>query len=140
MNEPVPSRPPTAVDLLRAARLSALWLLVLLALLFRDLHEIATREYLELVMSRTVSDVLLLVAGVVLTLPILMVPLNLFLPRAWARPANLAVAVVMAVGFATNPPGDLDDGWFFAVELLGLAAIAWLAWRWPTPGARAGGT
>jgi hypothetical protein len=29
-----------------------------------------------------------------------------------------------------NPPGDLDDIWFFAVEILALLAIIGLAWTW----------
>jgi hypothetical protein len=115
----------------RAPILSALWIMVLVNMLFRDIHEIATREFLEVALLTDVPDLLLLVAGIVLSLAIAMIPLNRVLPRAWSRPANLVVAAIMVVGMATNPPGDLDDVWFAAVEILGLVAIAWLAWRWP---------
>ena len=74
---------------------------------------------------------LLLAAGVALSLAIAMIPLNRVLPRAWGRPANLVVVVVMVAGVASYPPGDLDDLWFAAVQIAGLAAIAWLSWRWP---------
>jgi threonine/homoserine/homoserine lactone efflux protein len=72
-------------------------------------------------------------------MPILMVPLNYLLPPVWSRRANLLVVLIMVVGIITNPPGDLDDYWFTALELVGLVVIAWLGWRWrpevtpPTP-------
>jgi hypothetical protein len=123
----------------RASRLSALWVFVLLSMLFRDIHELANPEFVEQMLSQTVPESLLLVAGIILAMPIFMVPLNHLLPPVWSRRANLLVVLIIAVAIITNPPGDLDDYWFTALELVGLAAIAWLAWRWrpevtpPTP-------
>lgn len=132
MTEPAPAVPTFDTDTRRSSNLSALWILVLLSMLFRDVHELAKSEYLEEILGRAVPEELLLAAGIVLTLPILMVPLSTMLPRAASRPANLVVAAVMVVGIVANAPGDLDDYWFAAVQLLGLATIAWLAWTWPT--------
>jgi hypothetical protein len=99
-------------------------------MLFRDLHEFANPEFVEQLLSQTVPESLLLIAGIVLAMPIIMVPLNHLLPPVWSRWANLLVVLIIAVSFIANPPGDLDDYWFTALEVLGLAAIAWLAWRW----------
>ena len=123
----------------RASSLSALWIFVLLSMLFRDLHEFANPEFVELLLSQTVPESLLLVAGIIIAMPILMVPLNHLLRPIWSRRANMLVVLITVVGIITNPPGDLDDYWFTALELVGLGVIAWLAWRWrpeatpPTP-------
>jgi hypothetical protein len=114
----------------RASSLSALWVFVLLSMLFRDIHELANPEFVEQMLSQTVPESLLLVAGVILAIPILMVPLNHLLPPVWSRRANLLVVLIIAVAIITNPPGDLDDYWFTALELVGLVVIVWLAWRW----------
>ena len=114
----------------RASRLSALWVFVLLSMLFRDLHEFANPKFVEQLLSQTVPESLLLVAGIILAMPILMVPLNHLLPPVWSRRANLLVVFIIAVAIITNPPGDLDDYWFTALELVGLVVIARLAWRW----------
>ena len=114
----------------RASSLSALWVFVLLSMLFRDIHELANPEFVEQMLSQTVPESLLLVAGIILAMPILMVPLNHLLPPVWSRRANLLVVLIIAVAIITNPPGDLDDYWFTALELVGLGVIAWLAWRW----------
>jgi hypothetical protein len=112
----------------RASSLSALWVFVLLSMLFRDIHELANPEFVEQMLSQTVPESLLLVAGIILALPILMVPLNHLLLPVWSRRANLLVVLILAVAIITNPPGDLDDYWFTALELVGLGVIAWLAW------------
>jgi len=117
-------------NLRRATHLSALWVFVLLSMLFRDLHEFANPEFVEQLLSQTVPESLLLVAGIILAMPILMVPLNHLLPPVWSRRANLLVVFIIAVAIITNPPGDLDDYWFTALELVGLVVIARLAWRW----------
>lgn len=114
----------------RASSLSALWVFILLSMLFRDIHELANPEFVEQMLSQTVPESLLLVAGIILAMPILMVPLNHLLPPVWSRRTNLLVVLIIAVAIITNPPGDLDDYWFTALELVGLVVIAWLAWRW----------
>ncbi len=117
-------------DLRTASLLSSLWIFVLLSMLFRDVHEIPKKEFLEDALTRTVPEELFLAAGIILAMPILMVPLSKLLPQVWSRRANLLVVVILAIGIIANPPGDLDDYWFAALQYFGLAAIAWIAWRW----------
>ena len=61
-----------------------------------------------------------------------MIVLNRVLPSAAARWANAALAVVAIASMVANPPGDLDDIWFFVIEILALLAIIGLAWTWGT--------
>ena len=114
-----------------ASILSSLWVVVFLNMVFRDIHEIVTREFLEEALARTVSDELLLVAGIALEIPILMVVLAKLLPPLWSRRANMAVAVLTVPLVFANPPGDLDDIWFVGMQVLVLVAILWISWRWP---------
>ena len=103
----------------RASSLSALWVFVLLSMLFRDIHELANPEFVAQMLNQTVPESLLLVAGIILAMPILMVPLNHLLPPVCSRRANLLVVLIIVVAIVTNPPGDLDDYWFTALELAG---------------------
>ena len=109
--------------------LSALWIFVLLNMLFRDVHEFVGPGIEEL-MATDVADGVLLASGVVLTLFIAMIVLNRVLSVAAARWTNLAVSAVAIAGIVANPPGDPDDIWFFAVEMVALLAIIGLAWTW----------
>ena len=61
-----------------------------------------------------------------------MIVLNRVLPSGAARWANVTVSVVAIASMVANPPGDLDDIWFFVVEILALLAIISLAWTWRT--------
>ena len=45
----------------RASSLSALWVFVLLSMLFRDIHELANPEFVEQMLNQTVPESLLLV-------------------------------------------------------------------------------
>lgn len=118
------------------AKLSTLWIFVLLNMIFRDIHEIARLEYLEEMMTRNANGVqiteeMFLLAGILLEILILMVVLSRLLPYRLNRWANivagfLAVASIVLIGEIN----DLDDIFFAAVEVVALAFIIWSAWRW----------
>jgi hypothetical protein len=116
----------------RRGVLSSLWIFVLLNMLFRDIHEFLRPGAIEEFMAQEASEGLLLASGIVLSLMISMIVLNRVLSSGAARWANAAIAVVTIAGMLANPPGDLDDIWFFAVEILALLAIVGLAWTWRT--------
>ncbi len=116
----------------RRGVLSSLWIFVLFNMLFRDIHEFARPGWIEELMSMEVAEGLLLASGIVLSLFISMIVLNRVLPSTAARWANAALAVVAIASMVANPPGDLDDIWFFVVEILALLAIIGLAWTWRT--------
>lgn len=118
------------------ALLSTLWLFGLLNVIFRDIHELFRPGFLAEIMTGTVNGVamtegLLLQAGIMLEILIVMVPLSRLLPYSLNRWANIIVgilAIVYVIGSGTN---DLDDTFFAAVEVVTLAGIVWLAWKWP---------
>lgn len=112
----------------RGALLSSLWIFVLLNMLFRDIHEFARPGAIEEFMAQDVSETLLLAAGIVLSLIISMIVIARILPPRINRWVNLIVAIVVIGSMLSNPPGDLDDVWFMAVEVLGLLAIIGVAW------------
>lgn len=119
--------------------LSTLWLFVLLNMIFRDIHEIGTVEFLEQAMTgvfngTVITDELLLFAGIMLELPIAMVLFARILGYRINRVFNLITAVIMtAAVVSSNLAPDLDDMFFAAVEILALLFIIWTAWRWVNP-------
>ncbi len=115
----------------RKALLSTLWVFVLLNMLFRDIHEIFRPGAMEEYMSLTVSEGAFLAAAFGLELMIGMVVLSRVLPRRANRWANIGVSLVTLAAFSANLPRDLDDVAFMTFEVIGLAAIIWLAWSWP---------
>ena len=119
----------------RKALLSTLWLFVLLNMIFRDIHEMPFL-ILELIADPVkltqISNELMLVAGIVLEIPIVMVLLSRLLPYRINRWANIVAGVLTAVMIIANTTApDLDDIFFAAVEIVGLALILWYAWNLP---------
>ena len=110
--------------------LSALWLFILLNVIFRDLHEIAKKSHLEMLLASEVSDVLLFLVGFVIEIPIAMVLFSLLLSRRILRPLTIVAALVITVGMVSVPPTDLDDVFFLTIQLLAMIAIVWTVWRW----------
>lgn len=118
------------------ARLSTLWIFVLLNLLFRDIHELLRPGLLQEMMTGTVNGVqmtqgVLLAGGIMLEFLIAMVILSRVLEyraNRWANMIVSAVAIPLVVG---SGPKDLDDRFFATVEVVALVGIFWLAWKWP---------
>ena len=132
-----PIKKPAGIDI--KVLLSTLWLFVLLNMIFRDIHEIPTPEFLEQAMAGVfngtrVTDELLLFAGIVLELPIAMVLLSRILNYQLNRWLNISIAFIMIGAIISNNLApDLDDAFFAVVELIALFCIAWQAWRWSNP-------
>ena len=123
----------TTMERIRADRrgvLSSLWIFVLLNMLFRDMHEFARPGAIEEFMTLEVAEGVLLGSGIALSMFISMVVLNRVLPSLAARWANIIVGGVAIASMVAIPPGDLDDIWFFTVEVLALLAVIRLAWTW----------
>ncbi len=125
-------------------KLSALWLFILLNIVFRDLHQLVMPGFLETIMTgqfngMEITAELMLLGGVVVSVPISMVPLSLLLERRFARPVTFVAALITTVTMVPPAPIDLDDAYHFALQLVAMAAIVVIAWRWAqTPAA--GGT
>ena len=116
--------------------LSTLWIFVLLNMLFRDVHEIPKREFLEEALAGTfngmvITDMGMLVGGIMIEMLIVMVLFSRILPYSLNRWANIGVGLVVIVLLAMNNAApDLDDIFFAIVETVALVFIIGLAWRW----------
>ncbi|MEB3212921.1 MAG: DUF6326 family protein [Leptolyngbyaceae bacterium] len=115
------------------AKLSTLWIFVLLNVIFRDLHEFARPGFIEELMNGQVSEQMMLLAGIMIEVPIAMVLFSRLLPYGANRWANIIAAVILillATAYGTN---DLDDIFFLIVEIAALSFTIWSAWRWRNP-------
>lgn len=120
-------------------KLAALWLFILLNIIFRDLHQFVMPGFLETIMTgqfngMKITPELMLIGGVVVSVPISMVPLSLVLELRFARPLTFVAALITTVTMIPPAPIDLDDAYHLALQLIAMAAIVVMAWRWkPAP-------
>ena len=128
------NRKTTGMDM--KAKLSTLWIFVLLNVIFRDIHELFRPGLLEEMMTGTVNGVqmtegVLLVAGIMLEILIAMVILSRVLEYRVNRWANIIVGVIAIPLVIGIGPKDLDDMFFATIEVMALSLIIWYAWKWP---------
>ena len=119
--------------------LSVLWVFVILNFFARDIHELGRPGMLEQMMSGTIdgiviTEMLMLLGGVMIEIPILMTILALLLPHGINRWANIVVGLLtMAMIVSMNLQPDLDNVFFMGIQLIALIAIIGIAWQWHAP-------
>ncbi|OJJ22465.1 hypothetical protein BKI52_07225 [marine bacterium AO1-C] len=116
-------------------KLSALWLFILLNIIFRDIHQFTMKSHLEMLLTgyyngTKVTETIMLIGGIVLEIPIAMVLFSLLLKRKLNRPINIAAVVISFGLFMMELPSDMDDTFFKIIEMIGLGAIVVTAWKW----------
>ena len=117
------------------AKLSALWIFVLLNIIFADIHRLLKPGFLEEIMTGTIggtqiTEGLLLLAAIGLQIPIVMVLLSWVLKYRVNRWANIiAGAITIAFILGNRQPG-IDEIFFVAIEVVALLLIVWYAWKW----------
>ena len=126
----------TMTDLDKRTKLSSLWVFVFLNMIFRDLHELGRPGFLEEVMTGVVNGVqvtdgLMLIGGIMIAVPLLIIPLTQFLSPNANRLANLFMGILQIVSvIGVNRTPDLDDVFFAMIEIAVLLLILRLAWNW----------
>lgn len=120
--------------------LSALWLFILLNIIFRDIHQFVMKSHLEMLLTgyyngTRITEELMLLGAFFALVPISMVLLSLILERRWLRPVSVAAIALTLWPAMMSPPSDMDDVVHFVVGLLALAAITWIVWSWPADAA-----
>ena len=129
----------TINDLDKRAKLSSLWVFVFLNMIFRDLHQFGHAGFIEEMMTGVVNGVqitegLMLVGGVMIAIPLLMIPLIQFLNFKANRLTNLFIGVLQIVStIGNNMTPDLDDIFFLVIEIVALLLVIWYAWKWSNP-------
>lgn len=119
--------------------LSILWVFIVLNFFARDIHELGRPGMLAQMMSGTidgvvVTEMLMLLGGIMMEIPILMTVLALLLPRGVNRWTNIGVGLLtMIMIVAMNLQPDLDNVFFMGIQLIALFAIIRIAWRWQAP-------
>ncbi len=118
----------------KRALLSALWLFVLLNIIFRDLHEIVKAEFLADALNGVyngteVTEVMFLLGGLMIQVPIGAMLLTWVLPPRATQWGSIVVAPLFGLTLIGGP-GDLDDYLHLGLVVVALAAIVWQAWRW----------
>lgn len=111
--------------------LSILWIFIILIFFARNIHELGRPGTIDGVV---VTEILMLLGGVMIEIPILMTVLALLLPRGVNRWANIGVGfLTIAMIVAMNLQPDLDNVFFMGIQLIALIGIVGIAWRWRAP-------
>lgn len=113
--------------------LSALWVFLLMNIIFRDIHQFLSPGYLDWILAgemfgQQITDELLLYGGFAVEVMILMVLLPHFLPRRALRIVNTFAVLFTAALVLFTPPIDPDDVFFLIIGLATLLAILWFGW------------
>ncbi len=122
----------------RKAILSALWMFVMLNIIFADIFTFMSPGFLKGLMTGYAEQVqitpeLLLGFALVTEIPIAMVLLSRILKYGANRRANIIagiITIVYVVGGGSTAPHSL---FFIAVEVVSCLFIVWYAWTWPNP-------
>ena len=117
-------------------KLSALWLFILLNIIFRDLHQLGKKSFLEMLLTGTyngieITEELMLLGGVLAEVPIAMVLFSLLLNRRFGRPVTFVAAFITTATLVSSAPSDMDDVFHLVIKLAAMVAILWTAWMWP---------
>ena len=120
------------------AKLSALWMVFLFNIIFRDIHEFVEPGFIEEALTGTVNGNpvtahMLLLGGVMIEVPIAMVLLSRVLPYGANRWTNMIVAMLYGVLVPAFGTTDLDDTFHLIMEVAALSTVILSAWRWRNP-------
>ncbi len=121
--------------------LSALWVFLLMNIIFRDIHQFLSPGYMDWVLAgemfgQQITDELLLYGGFAVEVMILMVLLPHVLPRRALRIVNTFAVLFTTALVLFTPPIDPDDVFFLIISLATLLAILWFGWtRFAAPAA-----
>ena len=116
--------------------LSILWVFIILNFFARDIHELGRPGMLEQMMSGiidgvVITEMLMLLGGIMIEIPILMTVLALLLSHGINRWANIVVGLLtMVMIVSMNLKPDLDNVFFMGIQLIALIAIVGIAWQW----------
>ena len=126
------------------ARLSTLWIVVMLNVVLADILSFITPGALSDIMTGTpggiqISQELLLMFAILLEIPVAMIFLSRTLTYRVNRWANI-IACAVTIAFVVGGGSAYPHYYFFAaIEVACMVGIAWSAWKWPKSEAPEGG-
>jgi hypothetical protein len=119
-------------------KILTLWIFVFFNFIFRDIHEFGRPGLIQelttgVVNGVQITDFLLLIGGIMIEIPLLMLPLTMLLKPRVNRLANLCIGTLMIpLMISSYDLLDPDDIFFLIFEVSALSMIIWYAWRWST--------
>jgi len=117
-------------------RILTLWIFVFFNFIFRDIHEFGRPGMIQelatgVVNGVQITDFLLLIGGIMIEVPLLMLPLTMLLKPRVNRIANLWIGTLMIpLMIISYDLLDPDDIFFLIFEISALSMIIWYAWLW----------
>ena len=113
--------------------LAALWVFLLMNIIFRDIHQFLSPGYIDWVIAgemfgQQITDELLLYGGFAVEVMIVMVILPHLLPSRALWITNTIAALFTTALVLFTPPIDPDDVFFLIIVLATLIAILWFGW------------
>ncbi len=123
------------------ARLSWMWVFVMLNMIYADILSFMYPGYLQQILEGhaeqiTITPEFLLAAAIATEIPIAMVVLTQVLPQRVARWANVAAGALTIVYVIVGRSEAPHYIFIMALETLACIAIVWSAWTWRGADAR----
>ncbi|MGD1945940.1 MAG: DUF6326 family protein [Croceivirga sp.] len=110
--------------------LASLWIFFLFNMLARDMHQFLNPVFLDELMTKNIAEEFVLVFGIILEIPILMIPLSLTLTDRHNKWANCIASGIVVLGILYSlSTADLDDIFFALMELGAVATILKIAFK-----------
>ena len=110
--------------------LASLWIFFLFNMLARDMHQFLNPVFLDELMTKNIAEEFVLVFGIILEIPILMIPLSLTLSDRHNKWANCIASGIVVLGILYSlSTADLDDIFFALMELGAVATILKIAFK-----------
>ena len=119
----------------RKGKLSVLWMVVMLNMLYADILSFMFSDFLKEIMAGHAGQVpitqgSMLIAAIVVEIPIIMVLLSRVLKYRANRRANI-VADMITIAFVIGGGSTILHYLFLAtIEVVCLSLIIWYAWTW----------
>jgi len=124
-------------------KLAAIWAAVMLSYVYNDIFDLYKPGEMEHIIAGNMgpyptTQISLLTATILMTIPILMVFLSVMLTANVNRWTNIIVGILYIVVAIGNVIGESWTFYIFGnvVEALLLVLIVWYAWKWPKQKAR----
>jgi len=119
-------------------RLSTLWVVVMINMVFADIFSFMIPGFLEEMMTGSaapfpITQEIMLVFAIVLEIPIAMIFLSRLLKYRANRWANIIASAITIAFVWAGGSTYLHYIFFAAIETVCMLLIVWYAWKWPNP-------
>ena len=120
-------------------RLFALWIFILMNLVFRDIHQMTLKSHLDMLLTgyyngTKITETIMLVGAIIVQIPIGMLLICMMAKQKLTRTLNIVAALLTSAILLTSPPTDMADTLNMIIEYIAIAAIICISIKWkPEP-------